>query len=705
MSESEISLLSKGLKFIPTPKSVNRVKLKEELEVFGRKLRLKWHFRNEESTGLFNPFRRKSKFNPKGKDAAIEIYLSRLEEEILGLDTKLSYSNLSREEKQAMQSLRDDSSIVIKEADKGSAVVVWDREDYLQEASRQLGEEITYEKILGDCVSPLISTVKNCLLGINKRGDISKETLDYFLVENPRMGRFYMLPKIHKRLFDVPGRPVISNSGYFTENISAFVDYHLQPLARQVKSYVKDTNDFLRKLHGLKTLPKDFLMCTIDVVGLYPNIPHDEGIAAVKEALERREEKNISTESLLELTELVLKNNIFEHNGEFFKQKQGTAIGTKMAPPYAILFMDDLENKILEGFHLQPYVWWRYIDDIFLIWQHGEESLKQFLGHLNSSHPSIKFTSTISNVSIDFLDVKVIRHGEKLVTDLFVKSTDTHQYLHASSCHVYHSKRSIPYSQALRLNRICSDPKSFDLRCNQLESWLDKRGYGSRMVRDQVLKARKFSRSELLYRDKPETKAPGLILNITYHPAFGKIKQNLSKIHLLLTPDSEHRDVFQNIPIVGFKRGKSLKDFLVRAKLPKTSQSSGECKGCGAKRCGVCKILKNTNTFESKNGKQYSIRSEGELNCSSKCVVYLVTCKICKIQYVGSTDPPFRLRVNNYKACYRKHILGKLVPQASFHAHFAQEDHNGMDDWDSPYRFLCFVQFFHFSYYSDFRRE
>lgn len=72
-------------------------------------------------------------------------------------------------------------------------------------------------------------------------------------------------------------------------------------------------------------------MCTIDVVGLYP---------AVEKALERRDDKSISSESLLELTELVLKNNIFEDNGEFFKQKQGTAIGTKMAPPYAILFMD-----------------------------------------------------------------------------------------------------------------------------------------------------------------------------------------------------------------------------------------------------------------------------------------------------------------------------------------------------------------------------
>jgi len=126
LSTSEISLLSKGLKFVPTPNFVNRAILKEELEIFGRKLRLKWHFRNQEGPGTFNPFRPKSKFNPKGKDAAIEMYLSRLEEEMLAIDTKLSYSNLTREERNAIKSLKDDPSIVIKEADKGSAVVVWD---------------------------------------------------------------------------------------------------------------------------------------------------------------------------------------------------------------------------------------------------------------------------------------------------------------------------------------------------------------------------------------------------------------------------------------------------------------------------------------------------------------------------------------------------------------------------------------------------
>ena len=128
----------------------------------------------------------------------------------------------------------------------------------------------------------LLRNHQNCPQKVRDRRDISDNTLDYFLVNNPRLGRFYLLPKIHKRLQNVPGRPVISNSGYYTENISAFLEFHLKPLAQKVKSYIKDTNDFLRKMASLPPLPDDIILCTIDVVGLYSNIPHDEGLIALR---------------------------------------------------------------------------------------------------------------------------------------------------------------------------------------------------------------------------------------------------------------------------------------------------------------------------------------------------------------------------------------------------------------------------------------
>ena len=136
-----------------------------------------------------------------------------------------------------------------------------------------------------------------------------------------------------------------------------------------------------------------------------------------------------------------------------------------MAPPYAIIFMGDLEERILQDCSFKLLLWWRYI---------GEEKLKEFLDILNRYHPSIKYTSIYSRERIDFLDAEIIKEGNRLLTDVFVKSTDTHQYLHATSCHAYHSKKFILYSQALRFNRIFSKNHLFDKRCNDLEVWLKK---------------------------------------------------------------------------------------------------------------------------------------------------------------------------------------------------------------------------------------
>ena len=229
LNKAEMSLLSKGLKLVPTSNHINKAKLKMELEAYGRMLRLKWPFHT---------------FNPRNKDVAIEKYLSSLEEKLMNIEIPQNkYNNLTREERSALYNLKNDKNIVIKSADKGSAVVVWDRDDYIKEAEKQLGDKEIYEEVCND-PEPLISTIYNAIEKIRKRGDLNADTTKYFMVKDPTFARFYLLLKIHKRLHDVPGRHVISNCGYYTKNISCFLDFHLQPLAREVKSYIEDTNDF-----------------------------------------------------------------------------------------------------------------------------------------------------------------------------------------------------------------------------------------------------------------------------------------------------------------------------------------------------------------------------------------------------------------------------------------------------------------------------
>ena len=156
----------------------------------------------------------------------------------------------------------------------------------------------------------------------------------------------------------------------------------------------------------------------------------------------------------------MLKNNIFTFGKKTLKRKRGTAIGTKFAPPYSILFMAELEEEIIKESAYKPHLWWRYIDDIFYLWEHGENKLKSFIDKISKVHPTITFTAEWSKTSINFLDVTVSLIEGVIETDLYVKPTDSHQNLQSSSCHPFHCKKGIPYSQALRLNRICSETNS-----------------------------------------------------------------------------------------------------------------------------------------------------------------------------------------------------------------------------------------------------
>ena len=102
---------------------------------------------------------------------------------------------------------------------------------------------------------------------------------------------------------------------------------------------------------------------------------------------------------MIELAELVLRNKIFEFSNKTYKHIRETAICTKSAPPYAIYFMAALGETILSKVKKKPSVWWKYIDDIFFLWGHGDQSVKEFTNEVNST---IKFMADCSNEKFNF---------------------------------------------------------------------------------------------------------------------------------------------------------------------------------------------------------------------------------------------------------------------------------------------------------------
>ena len=143
-------------------------------------------------------------------------------------------------------------------------------------------------------------------------------------------------------------------------------------------------------------------MVTPDVVGLYPSIPQEAGLKALKEALDNRENKQIPTENLLKMAEFVLKNNSFEFNVKVKKQLSGTAIGTKFAPTYVSIFMDKLERDFLKSQELTPLLWYRYVGDVFFIWTHVQEKFTSFKMTLIATTLTLSLLMCLINNTFDF---------------------------------------------------------------------------------------------------------------------------------------------------------------------------------------------------------------------------------------------------------------------------------------------------------------
>ena len=116
-----------------------------------------------------------------------------------------------------------------------------------------------------------------------------------------------------------------------------------------IRSYVKDTTDFIKKLEAIGTLPPNCLLVTLNVTSLYTNIPNKEGLDAAKRLLSRyRPEQNLkpSNQTIIELLEMVLSMNNFTFNGDHYIQVGGTAMGTKAAPGFAIVLWETLRNNL-----------------------------------------------------------------------------------------------------------------------------------------------------------------------------------------------------------------------------------------------------------------------------------------------------------------------------------------------------------------------
>ena len=672
LNESEIKLLKRGLKFTPTPDKSNNIELKGDMNEFCRKMRLIEYFDGTEDDDI-SIVKNKSDFiPPKDRNQSLENFIEKIKS-FPTENPKSIRSNLDNHEKEALESLKNDKSIVIKEADKGGSVIIMDADFYKHTVEKSLNDKQYYEKLPNNPEKQ--DRIKYFKFLENFEHCLTDKEYEYLTKFECKQSNFYGLPKVHKskdiknactnttedivnisNVSDLKMRPIIAGPVCQTHRLSNMIDIILRPMTKHVKSYIRDTTDFLNSLP--EQTDEETILVSFDVESLYSNIPHDLGLRAIKYFLNKYPfeiDDRFSDDFILQAIEFILKNNTFYFNNEYFRQRKGTAMGTKFAPIYATLVLGYIEEILYSeiakefGENFSEYFkhfWKRFLDDVFILWNRDRYDLNKLNEILNTLHPDLNFTNENNQHELAFLDVKIINNRGKLETDLYHKETDSRQYLPFSSCHPRHIKTNIPFCLARRICSIVSNDNKRQQRLDELKEILKEQQYPQSIINTGIEKAKNLTIQELR-TVKTKTDENIIPFVSTFNPRNPEMHHIIIQNIPILYADPDMKEIFAKYDIIKSKRQPfNLKKILTRAKFEEITPSPGIRK-CQRPNCGLCEHIIEGDTFNFNCGKTFKIKHIS--SCEIKNTIYVMKCTNCGLEYIGETGIELRKRVTVHR--------------------------------------------------------
>ena len=349
-------------------------------------------------------------------------------------------------------------------------------------------------------------------------------------------------------------------------------------------------------------------------------------------------------------------------------------MGSKPAPPYANIFLArkidkqiwDIAMKLSQNSNDKLLFLKRFLDDLFLIYTGETKNLHYFLEEVNKIHPNMTFTMEHTTPqseseksqckcrprqSVPFLDTSCSIKEGKVIFDLYRKPTDRNKYLLPDSCHPDTCKENIPFSLAMRINRICSEPETRDMRFSELKEMLLQRKYRSGMIDSAISRARSIPRLEALkYVVKTKTTRRPVCV-VSWDPRLPSLPA-IKKKHwrAMTTTDPYLKEVFPEPPLTAYKRQKNIRDYLIRAKIPPLQADRPRRDFSGMKKCGkqclACPYIQEGKKVFSVNNK-FSWSINKEVTCNTYNIVYLIQCnkENCRKQYIGESERVLKNRL------------------------------------------------------------
>ena len=693
------NVLNRGLNFCILPLKLDITQVLVDFNRFERTMIWHefWFGREKENVYKYPIFKTRKTNLPKNYKIhkGLKTFLGAVKSEIMDPKNRNKVQcNIPQDELEALLDLiklQKEGKIVIKPCDKGAGIIILTHSDYVKACmehlnSKQTNNDGTSDSFYVKVHQSKLDQVKGKIINLIQEGYdnqiLTKQEYEAMSDISENAGKFYCTFKVHKS-HEVgkapPVRPISSGSGSIYEQIGRYLEHHIKDVAKEYPSYLQDTLDFIRSIEQIneeEVFPDNTILVTMDVSSLFTVIPQKEGAECVRQKLNMRDDQQVPTEFLIRILKICNEFNIFQFNGELYHQRIGSGMGARPTPPYANIFMatkvdpeiQRIANEMGRDGSMSLKLLKRFLDDLFLIFQGSTQRLHQFFNKLNEIHPSIKLTmnhtnpeneldemqcSCSPNTEIPFLDTSCSIQNRKIILDLYRKPTDRNQYLLTSSIHPAHCHENIPLSLAMRITRICTIPETRDKRHQELKEMLLDRDYRSGMIDAAIQKAKAVPRSQAIkFVAKQESnKRPTFV--VSYDPRLPNI-QNITQKHwrAMSRLDPYLAEVYNEPPLIAYKRTQNIRDKVIRAKLAKPSTRPTRflpgMKKCGKQLCGSCPYIKEGNEVKYKNTKWKILK---EMNCETENCVYLIECQKekCKQRYIGETNRDIRSRIAEHR--------------------------------------------------------
>jgi hypothetical protein len=496
LSDLQLRVLSLGLKFKPALASTPvlfRAALFSSIDELERTLLIA-HFFDEkrELDPCIPPIVNKTKWQPTKEDWPAQKQYQRVLIENACNEIRLSLrmalagiKHTIKPEDQLLldilQELASDTSIVIKSADKNLGICIMDRATYTMMCMAHLNDTTTYKPASfnkEDLTLKLRQILQRYNMLVDDKGvqtELAKSLLQ--CTDKAKAALFYCLPKLHKWKKDTtdipPGRPIASAIRTLTEATSKWVDKMLRRVLPYMERTVcSSTQQFILQLQRLNDkisrgeheplTDEEWCIFCADISSLYPSIPIDYGIDAVRKVCK---DANVfddrELDMVIDLLRFVLDNNYVQFNGNTYLQIKGTAMGTPVAVIYSIIVLFSMEDPITRDFLLYT----RFIDDVCaLCTKHQAETFQNIFQTLDPSG-SIQFdvssiTQRREGVNLD-VNLAITTSGH-LKTCVYQKALNVYQYLPPFSKHRRHIFVNLVRNELRRYKLICSDEADYE---------------------------------------------------------------------------------------------------------------------------------------------------------------------------------------------------------------------------------------------------